>query len=173
MNDIFQIRHEFDVDELREEIRQITHRCGFGSVWTQMGLQGSDPNKKGKGESQKSVGKAEGEEWEKSFKYPLFDAPVINSFMEKFNLHRTRLMIQLPKTALTYHKDWSQRIHLPIHTHPHCMMIIDTQAYYLEQHKVYYADTTKKHTAVNCHPSIKRVHIVGCLDHKNEGHGFD
>jgi hypothetical protein len=83
--------------------------------------------------------------------------------MEHFKLHRTRLMIQEPRSVLTYHKDWTQRIHLPIDTHEDCMMLLRDKAYHLEEGKIYFTNTTKRHTAFNCHNFIRRLHIVGCL----------
>jgi len=171
VNHIFQIHNfEFDFEELKKEIKEITrYRSDTKNTinWTQFSLQSNSPDKKGIKYSQDAVGKAKGkgmEEWECSFVYPLFDAPIINSFIKHFKLHRTRLMIQEPRSVLTYHKDWSQRIHLPIDTHEDCMMLLgNMQAYHLEQGKIYYTDTTKRHTAFNCHNFIRRLHIVGCL----------
>jgi hypothetical protein len=167
MNDIFQIHNfEFDLAELKSEIKEITQHYD----WTQFGLQTDHKNttnigvdKKGIKYSQDSVGKAKSEEWEQSFIYPLFDAPIINSFIEHFKLHRTRLMIQEPRSVLTYHKDWTQRIHLPIDTHEDCMMLLRERAYHLEEGKVYFTNTIKRHTAFNCHNTIRRLHLVGCL----------
>ena len=177
LNDIFQIHNfEFDLAELKEEIQEITkyrsdkkntiNWTQFPSNWAQFSLQSDSPDKKGVKHSQDANGKAKGpgmEEWEQSFTHPLFDAPIINSFMEHFQLHRTRLMIQEPRSVLTYHKDWSQRIHLPIDTHEDCMMLLRDKAYHLEEGKVYFTNTTRKHTAFNCHNTIRRLHIVGCL----------
>ena len=179
LNDIFQIHNfEFDLAELKEEIREITNFAYAKNDhllwsdtknainWTQFSLQADSPDKKGVEYSQDANGKAKGpgmEEWEQSFKHPLFDAPIINSFMEHFKLHRTRLMIQEPRSVLTYHKDWTQRIHLPIDTHEDCMMLLRDKAYHLEEGKVYFTNTIKRHTAFNCHNSLRRLHLVGCL----------
>ena len=167
LNDIFQIHNfEFDLNKLKEEIQEITrYRSDTKNAinWTQFSLQSDSPDKKGIKHSQESVGKAMKEDWELSFKHPLFDAPIINSFIKHFKLHRTRLMIQEPRSVLTYHKDWSQRIHLPIDTHEDCMMLLKDNAYHLEEGKIYFTNTTKRHTAFNCHNSIRRLHIVGCL----------
>jgi len=167
LNNIFQIHNfEFDFDKLKEEIKEITrYRSDTKNTinWTQFSLQTNSLDKKGIKYSQESVGKAMEEDWELSFKYPLFDVPIINSFIEHFKLHRTRLMIQEPRSVLTFHKDWSQRIHLPIDTHEDCMMLLRDKAYHLEEGKIYFTNTTKKHTAFNCHNSKRRLHIVGCL----------
>ena len=172
LNNIFQIHNfEFDFDKLKEEIEDVTFNDTMDMVtnrninlnfWTQYSLQTDSPDKKGIKYCQESVGKAKGEDWELSFKYPLFDAPIINSFMEHFKLHRTRIMIQEPRSVLTWHKDWTQRIHLPIYTHEHCKMVIEDNVYHLEEGKIYFTNTTKYHTAMNCH-STRRLHIVGCL----------
>lgn len=167
LNDIFQIHNfEFDLTELKEEIQEITkYRSDAKNTinWTQFSLQTDSSDKKGIKHSQESVGKAMNEDWEQSFTHPLFDAPIINSFIEHFKLHRTRLMIQEPRSVLTYHKDWTQRIHLPIDTHEDCMMLLREKAYHLEEGKIYFTNTTRRHTAFNCHNTIRRLHIVGCL----------
>lgn len=169
LNDIFQIHNfEFDLNKLKEEIREITrYRSDTKNVnfhWTQFSLQSNSPTKKGIKYSQEGVGKApNNEEWEFSFKHPLFNAPTINAFLKHFKLHRTRLMIQEPRSVLTYHKDWTQRIHLPVYTHEDCMMLLRDRAYHLEEGKIYFTNTTKRHTAFNCHNTIRRLHIVGCL----------
>ena len=91
MNHIFQIHNfKFDFEELKNEIKEITrYRSDTKNTinWTQFSLQSNSPDKKGIKYSQDAVGKAKGkgmEEWECSFVYPLFDAPIINTFINHF-----------------------------------------------------------------------------------------
>ena len=100
---------------------------------------------------------------ERSFNVPLFDIPYTNSIMEKFGMYRARILIQEPKQCYTYHKDYTPRIHIPIHSNENCFFILEDILYRMKDDgSVYYADTVKIHTAVNASRE-KRTHLVGCV----------
>jgi hypothetical protein len=101
---------------------------------------------------------------EKDFKYPLFEeAEVINHYMKKMYMYRTRIMILNPRNVMSIHEDFSPRIHIPIKTNSDCRMIIGDQCHHLEVGKIYWTDTTIKHTAFNA-GTRPRIHIMGCVD---------
>jgi len=87
----------------------------------------------------------------------------IEEIIEEFKLFRTRLMCLKPLSCLTWHDDYSQRIHVPIITNDKCFMVIENSKINLEIGYAYQVDTTKMHTAINA--SLEnRYHIVGCVN---------
>ena len=101
---------------------------------------------------------------EKSFKISLFDIPYTNSIIEKFNMFRTRIMVQNSKTCYTYHQDFTPRIHIPLVTNENCFFILEDNLHRLKgDGSVYWVDTVQKHTAVNASWET-RIHLVGCVD---------
>ena len=69
------------------------------------------------------------------------------------------------KECLSWHKDYNDRLHIPIITHDGCFMIIEKQIEHLEANKLYFTETTKYHTAIN--GSFRpRVHFVACIIEK-------
>lgn len=100
---------------------------------------------------------------EEDFVYPIFDVPVINGYIEKYNLYRTRIMVMTPKTTLTWHQDYTPRIHIPVKTNNSSFVIVENISYHLEAGKSYWVNTTLHHTAINCNVVENRLHIVGCV----------
>jgi hypothetical protein len=101
---------------------------------------------------------------EEEFCIPTFPNMIYtNSVIMSLGLYRTRLMKMKPKTCYTYHRDPSQRIHIPLVTNEKCMFIIDDQVYrYPADGNWYQIDTTQWHTAINASWE-DRIHIVGCI----------
>lgn len=86
---------------------------------------------------------------------------VYNQVKEKYNVCRARFMKLNPKIrAYSYHKDQSERYHIPLTTDNDCMLLVEDKIYRLhEVGRLYIVDTTKKHTALNLGYS-ERIHIV-------------
>ena len=100
---------------------------------------------------------------EKDIKEFIYDLPYTNSILKKHNIFRARLLTLPPKSCYIYHKDPTQRFHIPLITHPYCFFIIEEEVYHFPADGTYnIVDTTKMHTAVNA-SEINRYHIVGCL----------
>lgn len=87
---------------------------------------------------------------------------IINLVNKKHIIHRTRFMMSKPKTCLSTHSDSTRRIHIPIYTNNDCYMVFTDQVYRLPYGKVYIADTTETHTAINASTSF-RTHLVMCI----------
>lgn len=102
----------------------------------------------------------EGEE--SDFKHSLFpELDYTNSIIEDLNLFRTRIMRLPKKSCLSYHKDPTKRIHIPIDTNDSCFLLIDKLAHNLPNDNcAYLVDTTKPHTAINA-SFEPRTHLVG------------
>ena len=89
--------------------------------------------------------------------------PYTNSVLKELKIHRTRLMRLMPLSCYTYHKDASQRIHIPLITNENCFIIVDDViTRYPADGSSYLINTTKMHTAVNA-SNDERWHIVGCV----------
>jgi hypothetical protein len=103
---------------------------------------------------------------EKEFIYPLYDLPYTNSILEEFKLFRTRVMKMINGTAYGLHVDNTPRIHIPLETNDKCLFIIDDVVYRMPADgSVYFADTTKPHTAINANTNrFIRTHIVGNIN---------
>ena len=85
-----------------------------------------------------------------------------NSIIKYHKIHRTRLMRLLPHTCYSYHKDFSQRVHIPLITNENCFIILDDVLNrYPADGSSYLINTTKMHTALNA-SNEERWHIVGC-----------
>tara|TARA_B100000683_G_C12447770_1_gene538825 strand:- start:900 stop:1472 length:573 start_codon:yes stop_codon:yes gene_type:complete len=98
------------------------------------------------------------------FKNTLFEQ-VYNELSNEYVLGRVRLIMLEHKECFSWHKDYNDRLHIPIITHDGCFMIIEKQIEHLEANKLYFTETTKYHTAINgsFHP---RVHFVACIVEK-------
>ena len=153
-----------DIGAILEEANNI--KLALKTGWSrvhQIGLQAIEPNVNPRTEYKKSIGRLKNLDYpETYFKYTMWDTPVINRYIQKYGMFRTRIMISKAKSCLTRHADLSKRIHIPLFTNEDCFMVIDDRTYYLEPGKIYLTNTTKKHTAVNASQKI-RGHIVGCV----------
>ena len=96
------------------------------------------------------------------FKNTLFEE-LVEKIKKDYDIIRGRFMLMDHKTCLTYHKDPSQRIHIPIYTNKNCMMIIDDKVYRMPFGSTYLVNTTVPHTALNASKD-PRVHLVFCLN---------
>lgn len=96
----------------------------------------------------------------------IFKNTVIDDLISKitkiYPIVRGRFMLMNHKTCLTYHKDPTKRIHVPIYTNDNCMMIIKDKVYRMKFGATYLVDTTVKHTALNASKD-PRVHLVFSL----------
>ena len=90
---------------------------------------------------------------------------ICEELINKFSLCRTRLMLLEPWSCYSMHRDSSPRIHIPIITNPECYFVFKEDG--LVQHisigNVYWVDTTKFHTFVNCSPH-RRIHLMGSVE---------
>ena len=87
---------------------------------------------------------------------------VVNALYEEYGVLRGRFMMLGMKKCLTYHKDNTPRLHIPLVTDDKCFMVIDDKVCRIPYGGVYKVDTTKRHTAINA-SKILRTHLVFCL----------
>jgi hypothetical protein len=147
------ISNSVDLNGLRKECHEILSSRDS----LQVGLQSDKHN----GSWKDAIGKGTYMK-ETVFIYPVFAYPLINHYIKKYNMHRTRIFVSNPKTCLSWHQDRLPRIHIPIQTDPGCIMIVENEAMHLEAGSVYRVDTRKHHSAMNG-SKLNRIHIVGCV----------
>lgn len=84
-----------------------------------------------------------------------------------FVLGRVRILKLCSRSALSYHRDPENRLHIPIVTNPGALMIVEKEAQHLKADgSVYYMKTQKYHTALNG-GNEARVHVVATILDEN------
>ena len=155
------LRHNVNIEQLLKEVKYIfsitNTSLDTSALSIQIGLQSDKPDQNWKA----SIGRAD-LMTETDFIHTVFDTPILNHYIKKYNMYRTRIMISNPRTCLSWHRDRQPRIHIPIQTDIGCRMVIDGEEMHMKRGKVYIADTTKYHSAMNASNS-QRIHIVGCV----------
>ena len=90
---------------------------------------------------------------------------LLAQLIEQFDIGRTRLMLLKPKTCLTWHKDSTYRMHIPIITNEGCIMVWDNCTVHMPEGSLYWVNTTFPHTAFN--GTFKdRIHLVSTIETK-------
>tara|TARA_B100000029_G_scaffold336548_1_gene328664 strand:- start:7320 stop:7856 length:537 start_codon:yes stop_codon:yes gene_type:complete len=87
----------------------------------------------------------------------------INQLITSLKMFRTRLVILPPLKCLEWHRDNFPRIHIPVWTHKGSFIVVKNSTYFLNTGQAYFVNTTNMHTAMNCHRSQNRLHIIGSV----------
>lgn len=82
----------------------------------------------------------------------------------RWNIGRLRFMFLRPKTCLSWHRDDTQRVHVPIHTHTKkTALILEDQVLRMPANgHAYLVDTRLAHTVFNGWDEV-RIHLVGTV----------
>lgn len=162
MSDFKIIKNSVNVERMLEELYHIlfSNEISWYSDWEQISLQSDLPDDKDINVSVGKVTKLRSPET--AYTHAMFDCNVINHYMKKYGLYRTRVMQLGPKRCYSLHRDPTPRVHIPLISDENSLMLIDNKAQHLEVGKIYWTDTRKMHTAINTGPS-SRIHIVGCV----------
>lgn len=92
-----------------------------------------------------------------------FNNTPFQKIIEKYDLKRTRLLWLKPQTCYTLHMDFTPRVHIPLITNDKCLFLLeDSKPIHLPVGGVYWVDTRKMHSAVNCSKEW-RLHLVGAV----------
>lgn len=79
------------------------------------------------------------------------------------SIGRVRINLKQPFNANSWHRDPEPRLHVPIHTNPGCLMVINHHCTHLPADgSAYFTDTRGYHTAFNG-GDTPRVHIVAAV----------
>lgn len=92
------------------------------------------------------------------FKGTVFEE-MYNTVKSKYKIGRVRLMMNMPKSSMSWHTDWNIRLHYPIKTQEGCFMVIDDEVKHLEANQWTLTNTILKHTAFNASLEY-RIHFV-------------
>lgn len=99
------------------------------------------------------------------FKGSVFEE-MYNNVNQYWHLGRVRIMKLKPKTCLSWHVDFNDRLHYPIKTQEGCLMVINDEVKHLSEHEWWYTHTKLLHTAFNGSKE-DRYHVVfTILDNK-------
>ena len=88
---------------------------------------------------------------------------VFDQLRKFYKLGRVRLLLKEPRSTLSWHRDPEPRLHIPIHTNPGCLMVIDKAAQHMPADGgVWVTNNVKYHNAFNGGEE-NRVHLVACV----------
>ena len=88
---------------------------------------------------------------------------VYDQLTKKYKLGRMRLLLKEPRSTLSWHRDPEPRLHIPIHTNPGAIMVVDNVAKHMPADgSVWITNNTKYHNAFNGGEE-NRVHLVACV----------
>jgi len=116
------------------------------------------------------------EDVKSDIEYNTFYENIKNEYIVKcleslpFKVYRTRIMLMKPKTCYSMHEDKAIRFQIPVDTADDQGRFIFDHGEVIKQEEgfTYILNTKKAHTAVNCSKKLDRIHIVGCLEEKDE-----
>lgn len=101
--------------------------------------------------------------------HDLFKNTVWETYINQYKMYRTRFMWVNSRACYKVHTDHYPRIHFVIKTNPDaCFYLPDLGAdcmVHLEQGKIYWVDTTKRHSFINFGDN-RRLHLVGAVDNQ-------
>jgi hypothetical protein len=152
-----------DVQPLIDEYRQLEKDI----QWTDYGHKGKQTSLQNKTDDDpwtSAVGKNRGKELDYTNLNPFFKDTIFEEIINKYKLLKTRLMWIGPYACYSVHKDDTPRIHVPIITNLECYFVFKQGLIsHLPAGSVYWVDTTKLHTFMNC-SDTPRLHIVGIVE---------
>ena len=182
---MIKILNSIDITDILAEY----HRLEPGIQWTSSGHKGRQAGLQYKSESEpwvteskinpetnqpwtknewnSAVGRNRGMELEYNMLNPYFKDTIFEKLIVDYKMYRTRFMWVNRMSCYSIHKDYTPRVHFPLITNPECYFVFkenDTTASitYMETGNVYWADTRKNHTFINC-SEMERLHLVGVV----------
>lgn len=110
-----------------------------------------------------AVGKSQGQEIDYTNLNPLFKDTIFEEIINEYKLLRTRLMWVGPYACYSMHRDQTPRIHIPLVTNLECYFVFkNSSIQHMPVGAVYWTDTTKLHTFMNCSDE-SRLHLIGVV----------
>jgi hypothetical protein len=90
-------------------------------------------------------------------------ADVVTELRTVATIGRVRINLKQPFNANSWHRDPEPRLHVPIHTNPGCLFVVNHHCTHLPADgSVYFTDTRGYHTALNG-GDTPRVHLVAAV----------
>lgn len=138
--------------------------------WTEYGHKGKQTGLQYKMDEDpwsSAVGKNKGQEIDYNNLNPFFKDTVFEEVINKYRLLRTRLMWVGPYACYSMHRDQTPRIHIPLITNSECYFVFKLGfAQHMPVGAIYWVNTTKQHTFMNC-SSNPRLHLIGVVNDPN------
>jgi hypothetical protein len=160
---MIRILSQIDIQPLLDEYRRLEKDINwtdYGHKGKQTGLQ----NKTDEDPWASAVGENKGNEIAHINLNPFFANTLFENIINEYKLIRTRLMWVGPYACYSMHKDTTPRIHIPLVTNPQCYFVFKHGSIaHLSAGNVYWVDTTKSHTFMNC-SNKDRLHLVGVVE---------
>jgi hypothetical protein len=147
--------------KLQDEILKIIGTVGFEN--NQIICQSLDENKE---DFHTGVGQIADLEHKNEKSYKFINKSIKGSYLEEvitnFNGYRSRILKLNPKSCYSIHQDPSPRIHIPIDSNDQCWMVWPNHNFCLNMKpgSIYWTDTRKPHTFINCDNTLERIHLV-------------
>ena len=158
---MIKILNSLDIDPILDCFQKLE----TGIVWTNYGHKGKQAGLQFKNSEDpwtSAVGN-QGQELLYSTLNSYFENTEFENIIKKYNLKRTRLMWVGPYACYSMHQDTTPRIHIPLITNPECYFVFkDGGIEHLPVGNVYWTNTTKLHTFMNCSDQ-HRLHLVGII----------
>ena len=127
-----------------------------GVYWTKPDSSGQEVSRDVK------IDESQYTEFIKEFEHTYFKE-VFDELRKHYKLGRVRLLLKEPRSTLSWHRDPEPRLHIPIHTNPGCLMVIDKAAQHMPADgSVWVTNNVKYHNAFNGGEE-NRVHLVACV----------
>ena len=127
-----------------------------GVYWTKPDSSGQEVSRDVK------IDESQYTEFIKEFEHTYFKE-VFDELKKHYKLGRVRLLLKEPRSTLSWHRDPEPRLHIPIHTNPGCLMVIDKAAQHMPADGgVWITNNVKYHNAFNGGEE-NRVHLVACV----------
>ena len=127
-----------------------------GVYWTKPDSSGQEVSRDVK------IDESQYTEFIKDFEHTYFKE-VFDELRKHYKLGRVRLLLKEPRSTLSWHRDPEPRLHIPIHTNPGCLMVIDKAAQHMPADGgVWITNNVKYHNAFNGGEE-NRVHLVACV----------
>lgn len=143
------------------------HSLESAIQWTEYGVKSKQAGlqyKDGGDPWASAVGKSQGRELTYNNLNPLFKDTIFETLISKYNLKRTRLLWVYPWACYSMHRDTTPRIHIPLITNIECYFVFkDDGVLHMPADGVYWVDTRKRHTFMNCSDKL-RLHLVGVVE---------
>ena len=175
----------FDIGELRSALSEVLARIGYDDTYRDSGF-GTLPVTRRPGTSGFDPVDISGQYWlrpdetyEEVARDPVVDEHGYTELLPEFAgtyfehvvtelrsigaIGRTRLNLKEPFNVNSFHRDPEPRVHIPIHTNPGCMFVVNHHVTHLPADgSTCYTDTRGYHTAFNG-GDTDRVHLVAAV----------
>jgi len=158
--------HDIDVLPILTEYIHLEKKI----EWTVMGSKGKQAGIQhlaGENIWSSAVGKGRGIDLTCNELNPHIKNTIFEKLIVDYKLTRTRLMWVNEMSCYSIHKDKTPRIHIPLITNPECYFVFKDNIQATMEHiptgAVYWTDTRKYHTFMNCSTKA-RLHLIGVVE---------